>query len=225
MRFYKTADFSLFNIAGCVRAVKAYDSKERFPYSGIWLFTGAQGTGKTLLMMHVLHDILKEYPSAKVCSNMDIKDIEYIPYTGIECFDLTNGTDGIIYVLDEIHIPFNSLESQGMPLATMQVWAQNRKNRRLILGTSQRFNRIAKGIREQAMFNYECKFSFFKLIYPYTVIDASEYDEHGNLPADARSSFHFYIPNEKIMNSYDTLQVIKRKEEKKKESKRKWPLF
>lgn len=221
MRYFKTVNFNLLNIPGCFRAARAYDSKERFPYSGIWLFTGAQGTGKTLLMMHVLHDILKEYPAAKVCSNMQINDVNYIPYTGIECFDLTNGTDGIIYVLDEIHIPFNSLESQGMPLATMQVWAQNRKNRRLILGTSQRFNRIAKGIREQATFNYECRFSFLKLLYPYSVIDASLYDEKGNLPEDAKSSMHFYIPSEKVMNSYDTLQVIKRK----KEVKRKWPLF
>ena len=142
-----------------------------FPFSGIWIFSGAQGSGKTLLLMHLVKEMIEAYPKAIIVSNISIFGLPCIPFQGVEDFEkYHNGSDGIIFIIDEIHILFNSLESKNMPLSTMQVWAQNRKNRRVILGTSQRFNRVSKGVREQTTWNYECRRPLLNLIYSYTVL-------------------------------------------------------
>lgn len=182
-----------------------------FPYQGIQIFTGEQGAGKTLKMMHVLHRMRKEYSDVLVVSNMTLNDIDYIPYQGIDQLQrLNNGTKGIIYVIDEIQTLFSSLESKNMPPSTLTVWSQNRKNRRVILGTTQRFTRVAKGIREQVAYHIECASPIFGL-FRYRVIDAALYDENGKLPADARPPhFSFYVPKLSVMDSYDTGEVIVR---------------
>ena len=184
--------------------------KDGFQFAGLWCFSGSQGSGKTLLMMHLLKQVLKESPNAIVVSNISIYGVPSYPYTGIEDFEkYVNGKDGVVFVIDEIHTLFNSLESAKMPLSQMQVWAQNRKNRRLILGTSQRFNRVAKGVREQTTWNYECRKGIAGLIYSYRVFDGALYDDMGKYTEeDPKRSF--YIPNVSVMRMYNTLEVVRR---------------
>ncbi len=183
-----------------------------FQFAGLWIFSGAQGSGKTLLMMHLLKQVLEESPNAIVVSNISIYGIPSYPYTGIEDFEkYKNGKDGVIFVIDEIHTLFNSLESKNMPLSTMQVWCQNRKNRRLILGTSQRFNRVSKGVREQCTWNYECRKGIASLVYSYRVYDGACYDEQGKYIEDEPKRC-FYIPNVSVMRMYNTLEVVKRED-------------
>lgn len=191
-----------------------FKNKDSFPFSGIWIYSGAQGFGKTLLMMHNLRDIHEKYPKALIVSNISIFGVPCIPYTGIEDFEkYNNGANGIIFVIDEIHTLFSSLESKYMPVSTLTVWSQNRKNRRVILGTSQRFNRVAKGLREQCTYNIECghKFLFF---YKYRVIDATLYDDMGKLDPeeDKKQHYHFYVPERRNMLMYSTLEVVNREE-------------
>lgn len=200
------------NLRGLVSAVEenTLRSHDPFPYAGMWLFTGSQGNGKTLLMMHMLKQIMDRCPDAMVISNISIYGVPSYPYQGIEDFEkYNNGPLGIIFVIDEIHTLFNSLESKNMPIGTMQVWCQNRKNRRLILGTSQRFTRVAKGIREQCTFNYECKAFMRPVLYSYRVRLGEDYDDNGNYIGETDSA-HFYVPNKKVMRMYNTLEVIRR---------------
>lgn len=206
---YLEPDVNLKGI-GELFAENTLKTVDPFPYAGMWLFSGAQGSGKTLLMMHLLKQIVDQCPNAIVVSNISIYGVPSYPYKGIEDFDkYNNGKDGIIFVIDEIHTLFNSLESKGMPLSTMQVWCQNRKNRRLILGTSQKFKRVAKGVREQATWNYECRKGIAGLLYSYRVFDGSEYDEDGNY-VDEEPKRSFYIPKVSVMRIYNTLEVVKR---------------
>lgn len=206
---YLEPDMNLKGI-GELFAENTLKTVDPFPFAGMWLFSGAQGSGKTLLMMHLLKQIVDQCPNAIVVSNISIYGVPSYPYTGIEDFDkYNNGKDGIIFVIDEIHTLFNSLESKGMPLSTMQVWCQNRKNRRLILGTSQKFKRVAKGVREQATWNYECRKGIAGLLYSYRVFDGSEYDEDGNY-VDEEPKRNFYIPKVSVMRMYNTLEVVKR---------------
>lgn len=190
-------------------------TNDGFQYAGLWTFSGAQGSGKTLLMMHLLKQVLDDSPGAIVVSNISIYGVPSFPYTGIDDFDkYANGKDGCIFVIDEIHTLFNSLESAKMPLSQMQVWCQNRKNRRLILGTSQRFNRVAKGVREQTTWNYECRKGIAGLLYSYRVFDGAEYDDDGKYTGEEPKR-SFYIPNVSVMRMYNTLEVVKREEFKK----------
>lgn len=200
------------NLSGVVDCLneKSLRSVDPFPFAGMWLFTGSQGSGKTLLMMHLLKIISEQCPKSLIISNISIYGIPTIPYRGVEDFEkYNNGVNGIIFVIDEIHTLFNSLESKGMPLSTMQVWCQNRKNRRLILGTSQRFTRISKGIREQATWNYECRKALFGFLQSYRVFDGSCYDDDGKY-IDDEPKRSFYVPQISVMRLYNTLEVVKR---------------
>lgn len=200
------------NIGGIGKLIgeNTLKSNEGFQYAGLWVFSGSQGSGKTLLMMHLLKQVLENSPNAIVVSNISIYGVPSFPYTGIQDFEkYNNGRDGAIFVIDEIHTLFNSLESAKMPLSQMQVWCQNRKNRRLILGTSQRFTRVAKGVREQTTWNYECRKGIAGLIYSYKVYDGAEYDDNGKY-VDEEPKRSFYIPNVSVMRMYNTLEVVKR---------------
>lgn len=194
-----------------VHALNAYSKADQFPYSGLWLFAGAQGHGKTLTLMQVLREMYKQYPDILIISNISIFGLPCTPYQGVEDFEkYDNGDKGIVYVIDEIHTLFNSLESKNMPLSTVQVWCQNRKNRRVILGTSQRFNRVAKPIREQTKLLYQCYpplFSFRR----YRVFDASLFDDKGEYTGPSERMV-FYVPSWDTMTGYNTLEVVKRSE-------------
>lgn len=205
------------NLGGILEtaAENTLKTNDGFQFAGLWCFSGSQGSGKTLLMMHLLKQVLEESPKAIVVSNISIYGVPSYPYTGIDDFEkYKNGRDGVIFVIDEIHTLFNSLESAKMPLSQMQVWCQNRKNRRLILGTSQRFNRVAKGVREQTTWNYECRKGLVGLLYSYRVFDGSCYDDSGNY-VEEEPKREFYIPNVSVMRMYNTLEVVKREEFKK----------
>ena len=60
-----------------------------------------------------------------------------------------NGIYGVIAVLDETQNWFASNKSRNFPPEMLQVIIQNRKNRRIILGTAQNFYLLAKAIRSQ----------------------------------------------------------------------------
>ena len=193
-----------------------FKNSKGFPYQGLWLFSGSQGFGKSLTLMGVLREMHAQYPDARIISNISIFGLPCEPYQGVEDFNKSNGADGIIYVIDEIHTLFNSLESKSMPLSTVQVWCQNRKNRRVILGTSQRFTRVAKPIREQCNLHYECLRPFFGIIRRYRVLDGSCYDDSGRyISNDGRYPRpHWYIPSFNVLTGYNTLEVVKRNEYK-----------
>lgn len=202
-------DLNLFGIRDYMGMRRLHD--DAFPLHGIWVYSGAQGSGKTLNMLHTVLEIRKKYPKAIFVSNINLYGIPHFIYNGIDDFDkYHNGQDGIVYIIDEIQTLFSSLESKNMSPAQLTVWSQNRKNRRVILGTSQRFTRIAKAIREQCFYHIECRdFLLFKL---YRVLDATLYDDDGKYTGNP-VMFRPYIPKVEAMFSYNTLEVVQREED------------
>lgn len=183
---------------------------DEFPYSGIWIYSGQQGSGKTLLMMHTLKTIFTECPKALIVSDISIYGIPSIPFSGVEDFDkYENGQHGIIFVLDEIQTLWSSLQSKNMPESQLTIWSQNRKNKRLILGTSQRYTRIAKGLREQTSYHFECRKPIFPTIFPYTIKNGADYDDEGNYIGEKPASFWF-VPKVDVMRMYNTLEVVRK---------------
>lgn len=210
MADYIIQDFGWPNLVPASQEMQFKAGRE-FGYSGIWLFTGSQGSGKTLLMMHTLRQIMQEYPDAEVVSNISIYGIPSHVYRGIEDFEnYKNGAKGIIFVIDEIHTLFSSLQSAKMPESTLTVWSQNRKNRRVILGTSQRFTRVAKGIREQTTYNYECSKPLLNLFYSYRVKQGDMYDDNGKYLGEKETQRYWYIPKVSVMRMYNTLEVVQK---------------
>lgn len=194
----------------------ARNNPDYFYPAGIWVFTGPQGSGKTLSMVQTLKAMLKEYPKAMVCSNLDIKGLDrpYIRFTDYsQLKELSNGTNGIIFVLDEIHILWNSLESKDVPISEMACFCQMRKDRRVILGTSQKYNRIAKPIREQLQYVIDCH-NVLQLFQYNRIIDPNEGQEVNGMLEGAQVGVNMWFHSPALYDSYDTLFKIKKAERK-----------
>lgn len=194
----------------------ARDNPDYFYPSGIWIFTGPQGEGKTLSAVQCLKEVCKTYPKAIVCTNLDVKGIEnvIIPFEDYsQLKTLSNGIYGIIFFLDEIHVLWNSLESKDIPISEMACFCQMRKDRRVIIGTSQVYSRIAKPIREQLQYIIDCK-NYFDVIQVNTLLDPSRcVEENGKVTADIITrKIWFHKPE--LYQSYDTLCKISKAQRK-----------
>lgn len=190
----------------------AQNNPDYFYPSGIWVFCGPQGSGKTLSAVKCLKEMLKDYPNAKVCSNLHIRGIEQeiIPFTDYsQLTELSNGVNGIIFLLDEIHVLWNSLESKDIPISEMACFCQMRKDRRVILGTSQVYGRIAKPIREQLQYVIDCH-NLFNLIQINDILDPAEcVEQNGHLDAKCLGK-QIWLHTPELYDSYDTLFKIRK---------------
>lgn len=195
----------------------ARNNPDYFYPAGIWVFCGPQGSGKTLSAVQCLKKMCAEYPKAIVCTNIDIKGIEnqMIPFTDYDQLKtLDNGIEGIIFFLDELHILWNSLESKDISISEMACFCQMRKNRRVIIGTSQVYSRIAKPIREQLQYAIDCK-NFFGILQFNTILDPAEsIEKNGNLEAK-KVGVKFWFHHPDLYNSYDTLFKIEKAQRNK----------
>ena len=138
----------------------------------------------------------------------DVKIV--VAYDGIECIkNLSNGFEGVLYLIDEIHLEFNSLESKNIPIEIMVEVSQQRKQRKHIVGTSQVYMRLAKPLREQIDTVVICK-NFLQCIQYNKVIDGkTAVEENGKLHADVIKKFLWFHRPE-LYSSYDTFAKMKR---------------
>ena len=118
------------------------NNPDYFDPEGIMIFCGSQGSGKTLSAVQYVLKVLKEYPKAILCTNVDIlelpEDTQVIEYDGLDCLkNIENGQLGVIYFIDEIHLELNSLESKNIDMDVIVELSQQRKQRKHIVGTSQ----------------------------------------------------------------------------------------
>ena len=219
---YLKGSLNPYNIYATIKhnILFARNNPDYFYPAGIWVFCGPQGSGKTLSAVQCLQKICAEYPKAIVCTNLDIKGInnKIIPFEDYEQLStLDNGIKGIIFFLDEIHVLWNSLESKEIPISEMACFCQMRKNRRVIIGTSQVYSRIAKPIREQLQYAIDCK-NYFGFLQVNQVLDPSEGIEKNGTIEAKKVATRVWFHHPKLYSSYDTLfkiQKASRKEVKK----------
>lgn len=89
----------------------------------------------------------------------------------------------------------------------LEVITQNRKNRRIILGTAQNFYLLAKAIRSQATEVRRCAtflgaLTIVRKYYPVL-------DSDGNVKEWKYRGMYFFVHDKKLRESYDTYKVIK----------------
>lgn len=200
----------------------ARENPDYFYPAGIWVFTGPQGSGKTLSAVQCLQKICERYPKAIVCTNMDVKGIKNktVEFTDYEQLDkLSNGIEGVIFFLDEIHILWSSLESKEIPISEMACFCQMRKNRRVIIGTSQVYTRITKPIREQLQYIIECR-NFFNVLQFNTLLDPAESTEVNGRVECKKLGVRVWFHSPELYKSYETLNKISRLERKEKDKER-----
>lgn len=192
-----------------------------FDPSGILVFCGSQGAGKTLSAVQYVRKLAEKYPKMILVTNVEIKglSIAVYPYTGIADFSkYSNGFEGVVFLIDEIHIEFNSLESKNIDPSVMTEIAQQRKQRKHIVGTSQVFGRIAKPFREQFKYVVLCRCLWGVLQYN-TLIDGERamVDDDGHLEAETVKRY-FWWHKPELYDSYNTYAKIIRSKDRRIQS-------
>lgn len=187
---------------------------DKLPVDGIVCFCGEQGSGKTLSAVRYVYNICKKYPKAIVVSNMTLTwdlDTEVIPYSGAEdMLSIDNGEEGVVFLLDEMHIEFNSLESKGMDAHIFELVSQQRKARKHIVGTSQVFGRLAKPFREQFKYAVCCD-NYFGILFRQEVFKATNVATGEDIRTVLTSrKVRFFFASKSDFDLYDTTQIIKR---------------
>ena len=138
----------------------------------------------------------------------DVKIV--IAYDGLDCIkNLSNGKEGVLYLIDEIHLEFNSLESKNIPIEIMVDVSQQRKQRKHIVGTSQVYMRLAKPLREQIDTVVICRNFLGCIQYNKVINGKTATEESGKLQAEIIRKFLWFHRPE-LYNSYDTYAKMKR---------------
>lgn len=183
---------------------------------GLMCFCGKQGSGKTLSAVLYLEKLMHFYPAAKVVTNVSLNpdyfDMGRVKrFNGIEDLtDIDNGVHGVIYLLDEIQLEFNSLESKQMNMPIFEFICQQRKARKHIIGTTQVFGRLAKPFREQFKYAIRCR----KLVGSLFAQDVFE-AENVAYEDDIKTELHhvcnrYYFASPEDFGKYDTFEQIQR---------------
>lgn len=187
-----------------------FNRKEgEFNEFGVHLFCGEQGSGKTTAVVDLLaNKWQKMYPKLKVYTNMDYKYQNGEISHWKDLVSNSNGIYGVVNVIDEIQNWFNSLQSKDFPPEMMLEITQQRKQRKVILGTAQVFGRVAKPIREQTSFVYLPK-TFFGC---FTIVRVSKpiYYDETTFEFKKYIKTYFFIHNPFIRNSFDTYKKIEK---------------
>lgn len=203
--------------------------------NGTQVYVGRQGSGKTISAIFHLMKLKERYPESIVVSNINLnflkpkdfhdktslirlvdtldKKSEYVRFQSMEGLSLSlvnvnNGFKGVIYIVDEIHTYFNALESKNIPMYVFTEISQQRKQRKLIIGTSQLFLRMAKPFREQCDSLIVCSTRFGVLTKQIAYDGATiEQDYDGSLTGEVKKK-GFFFHNRKIRNGFDTYQKV-----------------
>lgn len=177
-----------------------------FTYQGVIIYTGRQGSGKTVAMVEQTLRMQHEFPSCKCISNLNYayQDEELTDWH--QLIEYKNGHRGVIVQMDETQNWFSSNQSKNFPPELLEVITQNRKNRRVILGTSQCFNRLSKPLREQTTEVRKC----LTLAGCLTIVHRQEpeLDSQGEVVKWKHRGFYWFVHTSEIRESYDTYHVI-----------------
>lgn len=213
---YLEGSLNPFNVFKVIKHNTAFlaEHPDYFKPEGLMIFCGEQGSGKTLSAVQYVKKLCYAYPQAILCTNVDIKGLppetKVIEYDGIDCLkNLENGYLGVIYLIDEIHLEFNSLESKNIDIDIMIEVSQQRKQRKTIVGTTQVYGRLAKPFREQIRNVVLCS-NFCKVLQFNRLIDGSKsHEENGKLITET-SKTYVWFHSPVLYDCYDTYAKMKR---------------
>lgn len=208
-----------------------------FDPDGLCVFIGPQGSGKTLSAVQYVRKLLERYPKCILVSNLQLSDYpvisfeeyqkenpestyeEYIqnnrvfPFNNNDDFLIYKNQDrGVIFLVDEIQLYLNSLESKNINMEVITQLSQQRKQRLHIVCTSQVFGRMAKPLREQFSCVILCS-CLLSVLQCNKLIDRDSIDGDNssglNVSGSVKKRF-FWFHSPEMYNAYDTYYVIER---------------
>lgn len=188
-------------------------NKIRFPYHGVYCFCGKQGSGKTLSAVRTISNIYQDYQDVYLVTNVKLNTdiLTHIPKENMIPFTryyqlFFNYNKPVMFLIDEAHLLFNSLESKNADVNMFQVISQNRKRQRIFFLTSQVFSRLQLVMREQINTIIDCR-TYFNFLTHCTVYH--DFEKQRDELVGKKEFGCFYTHNKKIhYQMYDTWQVI-----------------
>ena len=178
---------------------------EFFRFQGLHVFCGEQGSGKTIALVEFIMRMQREYPKAKCITNLGYTGEDDVLTQWQQLLTYNNGKKGVIVGIDEMQNWFASGKNT-LPESMLEVVTQNRKNRRIIVATSQVFTRMAKGLREQCTLIYE-PITFLGCI-TWVRIKKPILDSDGNVTEKKYRGSYFFVHSQELRDAYDTYKVI-----------------
>lgn len=178
------------------------------PY-GVHMVAGKQGAGKTVTVTYLLLKYKDMYPNVRIKTNFNYRYEDGAIGHWNDLVNSNNGVLGEIDVLDEIQNWFSSNQSKDFPPEMLTEITQQRKQRKMILCTSQVFSRVSKPIREQVFFLYEpfTLFGCLTFVRKYEpVISAVD----GLADKKKLKGLFFFVHTKRIRESFDTYQKVEK---------------
>ena len=188
---------------------------------GLLVFVGPQGSGKTLSAVNYVYNLMDCYPNCILVTNLYLTDF---PFDNERVFEFKNNDDlsryengehGVIYLIDEIQLYLNSLNSKNINMDVMTQISQQRKQRKHIVCTSQNFSRLAKPLREQFSNVVKCS-NVFGFLQVNQVINRDDIEEDDNyMSVKGKVSYVYrFIHTPSYFKRYDTYYVINQNKKK-----------
>lgn len=216
-------------IEALIDDIRQARDKEFFRPTGTQMYCGEQGSGKTITAVKHALQIKERYPKSILVSNLDLKyfnaiDLETYKREGVKpdqyiyfqsmdelahCLtEVNNAFFGVVYLIDEIHTYFNALDSKNIPMYVFTEISQQRKQRKVILATSQLFLRTAKPFREQCDNVIKC-YTFFGFITFTKAYDGAALSQDDKEDKDVHvRRLGWYFHTRYLRNAYDTFQKV-----------------
>lgn len=196
--------------------VKKYTvDKDKFPF-GIRIYDGVQGSGKSLSMIYDMREIYNAFDDVTIITNIDLnlpEGVEYTYYESVQgLIDAITEVEvlkkrHVIVIIDEGLTYF--AENGGIDPALMNKITQNRKNRRFIMISTQKFTRLNNRLRDFSLETVQC--GHFANIQINKVRDDTKLHwdkEEMDFVGDKKFTYIFKRNNE-LFSLYDTNQIIK----------------
>lgn len=181
---------------------------------GFTFFVGRQGAGKTVSMVHYLEKMRIIYPNCMIITNFAFSDADHIMRDWNDLLNVRNGTDGIIFAIDEIQSEYSSAAWKSVPEDLLSEISQQRKQRVKIVATAQFYSRVAKPLREQANTVVACSTFKGRLTRnkEYDAVDYATVIDNPNvvkkkLKPLSKSSF---VQSDSLRACFDTYEKIER---------------
>lgn len=189
--------------------------RNEFKEFGLTLYCGRQGSGKTISMIFYANWVHFRYPKCIIVSNFSYKYADRQMSSWRDFFEVRNGKDGVLFLIDEIHSEYSSEAWRDFPEDLLSEISQQRKQRIKIVATAQLYGRVVKQIREQTKSVVQCSTVAGRWTRN-AEFDAKDYDLYCNSmmsgkrlkPIERRS----FVQSDGLRRCYDTYEKIKRLE-------------
>lgn len=181
---------------------------DRYNNTAIIIFEGEQGSSKTIAAVQYIYEELRKYPLAQFSANIDVKGQTELLEGLEQIIESDNGVFGQLNLIDEVQNWLNSNESKNVPVEFVGEICQQRKQAKAIIGTTQRFNRMSKQLRQETTF----------LMRPITVMGCltivrkykPKVDADGQVSKMKMLGCYFFVHSDELREAYDTYSKVKR---------------